>query len=398
MQQGAAAMMTAPWLARSATGANERIRIGMIGTGDRASQLMKEILAAREKCNVDIVAVCDVWKVNREAAAGRVKQASGTEPRQFTRHAELLALKDVDAVVIATPDFSHGQILVAALEAGKDVYIEKPMTIDIASANRALDLARAKKRVVQAGTQRRSDGRFLAASKLVATGVLGKINRISGAMFVNAPRWMRPFDNCREADVDWEAFCLGGRIQRPFDARLLRCWQLFRDTTNGIPGLWMTHYADAVNFVTGATYPTSAVALGGTFVWQDGREHADTFHTLVAYPEGFLFDWGMGLGNSAGVHFNVHGTKGTLDLEKWTCSTEGAAGVKAAEAAITKVTAEPAVGHMENWLQCLRSREQPVADIQFGHQHAVTTIMVATAAETGRRQTWDAKKRELVAS
>lgn len=390
-----AAMMAAPWISRAA--ANDRINIGIIGTGDRASQLMKEILAAREKCNVAITAVCDVWRLNREATAAKIKQGSGVEPRQFARYADLLALKDVDAVVIATPDFSHGAILAAALEAGKDVYIEKPMTIDVASANRALDLARANKRVVQAGTQRRSDGRFQAAARFVRTGALGKVNRVSGAMFVNAPRWMRPFDNCREADVDWEAFCLGGQIKRAFDPRLLRCWQLFRDTTNGIPGLWMTHYADSVHLVTGAAYPESAVALGGTYVWQDGREHADTFQALLAYPDGFLFDWAMGLGNSAGVHFTVHGTQGTLDLENWTFSTEGAAGVKPTEAEISKIAAEPTTGHMENWLQCLRSREQPAADIQFGHQHAIATIMAATAAETGRRQKWDADKRAIVA-
>jgi predicted dehydrogenase len=370
--------------------------IGLIGTGDRGTQLMKDIFAVSGQNKGSIVAVCDVWKPNREAAAAQIKRQSGREPKQFSRFQELLALPEVDAVVIATPDFSHGPILVAALEAGKDVYVEKPMTIDLASANRALDLARAKNRVVQVGTQRRSDANFRGAAKLVATGALGKINRISGAMDVNAPRWARKFDDCHEADVDWEAFCLG-RIHRPFDARLLRRWQLCRDTTNGIAGLWMPHYADSVNMVTGATYPESVVSLDGLFVWHDGREHTDTFHTLVKYPEAFLFDWAMGLGNSAGIHYTVHGTQGTLDLEAWTFSTEGAANVKPGEATITKIRGEPTVSHMENWLQCLRSRARPNADIEFGHQHAVAVIMAATAAETGRRQKWDAAKREIVA-
>ena len=270
------------------------------------------------------------------------------------------------------------------------------MTIDIATANQALDLARAKDRIVQAGTQHRSEGRFRSAAKFVATGALGKISRITAAMAVNAPRWARNFDDCHEADVDWEAFCLG-RIHRSFDPRLLRCWQLFRDTTNGIAGLWMTHYADAVHMITGSRYPANAVANGGIYVWRDGREHTDTFQTLLEYPEGYLFDWGMFLGNSVGIHFTMHGTQGTLDLEAWTFSTEGAAEVKAGEAKTTKLTAEPDVGHMENWLQCLRSRAKPNADIQFGHQHAVATIMAATALETGRRQKWDPAKRELVA-
>lgn len=372
-------------------GANERISIGLIGVGGRGSALMGEIMAVAKKQNVQITAVCDVWQKNRRAAVSQIKAKLGHDAREFSRFGELLALKDIDAVTIATPDFSHGPILVAALEAGKDVYVEKPMTIDLASANRAFDLARAKDRVVQAGTQRRSDGHHLAAAKLLATGVLGQINRVSAAMYFNQARWAGNYADCREADVDWEAFLLH-LPKRPFDAKLLRRWQLYRDCTNGLAGLWMTHYADAVHLLTGAQYPASAVAHGGIYVWKDGREHTDTFHALLDYPEGFLLDWGMGLGNSAGVHFGVHGTKGTLDVEAWTLSADGGAGPKIET---TKVQPEASTGHIENWLQCLRSRRRPNADIQYGHQHAVATILAATALETGRRQKWDPVKREI---
>ena len=358
---------------------------------------MRELLPLASKHNLSITAVCDVWRKNREAAAARVKQSLGEEPRQFARFDDVLTLRGLDAVVIATPDFSHAPILLAALEAGKDVYIEKPMTIDLPSANKALDLARAKERVVQAGTQRRSDGRFIAAARMIADGAIGKINRVSAAMDVNAPRWVRRFEDCRAEDVDWPAF-LCGLTARPFDARLLRCWQLFRETTNGIPGLWMTHYADAVNLLAGTTYPRAAVSLGGNYVWKDGREHADTFHTLVEFPEEFLFSWGMGLGNAAGIHFTLHGTRGTLDAEKWTCSNEGAAGVSTGKVEATKISPERTVGHMENWVQCLRSRSRPAADIQFGHQHVVMTVMCAEALATGRRQIWNASKREINAA
>ncbi len=389
---GAAVLSTTPWNARSQTAANDRISIGLIGVGGRGSALMGEILALAQKHNVRIAAVCDVWRKNREAAAARIKQRLGAEPRQFTRFGDLLALKEMDAVTIATPDFSHGTILVGALKAGKDVYVEKPMTIDLASANAALDLARANQRVVQAGTQRRSEGQFIGAAKLLATGVLGQISRVSAAMYFHEPRWFRTsVADCREADVDWEAFLLDGP-KRPFDARRLRQWQLYRATSNGLPGLWMTHYADAVHMLTGAKYPASAVAHGGIYVWKDGREHTDTFHALLDYPEGFLFDWGMGLGNSAGVHFGIHGTKGTLDVEKWTLSAEGG---KDTTIQPTKVAAEPGPSHMENWLECLRSRRRPNADIQYGHQHAVATILTATAFETGKRQKYDPAGRSI---
>jgi predicted dehydrogenase len=389
---GVAALPVAPWIAARAGSANEQIAIGLIGTGTRASAHIDDLARLAEKHRVRIPAVCDVWRKNLAAAAGTIRQRWGHEPQQFTRFGDLLALAEVDAVVIATPDFSHAPILMAALKAGKDVYIEKPMTIDAASANRALDLARAGRRVVQAGTQHRSEGTYRGAAKLLATGVLGKVSRVSVAMNFNEPRWARGYADCLAADVDWEAFLLH-LPKRPFDPRLLRRWQLYRECTNGLSGLWMSHYTDAVCLLTGAQYPASAVAHGGTYVWPDGRQHTDTFHALLDYREGFLFDWGMGLGNAAGTHFTVHGTQGTLDLEKWTLSPQGGTDSRLKAGPIPT---DPGPSHMENWLTCLRTRERPTADIQFGHQHAVATVMAALALETGRRQKYDARRRRII--
>lgn len=388
---GAAVLAASPLRLGGASGANDRLAIGCIGVGGRGSALLGEILALAAQDNVQVTDVCDVWQKNRQAAAQRVKNRSGAEPRTWARYQDLLARGDVDAVVIATPDFSHGTILTAALKAGKDVYIEKPMTIDPASANAALDEARARNRVVQAGTQRRSEGRFLGAAKWFATGALGQVSRVSAAMYFHEARWARPVSDCVAADVDWEAFLLH-LSARPFDAKLLRQWQLYRDTSNGLPGLWMTHYADAVHLITGARYPTSAVAHGGVYVWKDGRDTSDTFHALLEYPEGFLFDWGMGLGNSAGVHFTIHGTCGTMDLERWTVAPEGG---RDSTVQAGPVPAEPNQSHMGNWLACLRSRQRPNADIQFGHQHAVATIMSALALQSGQRQRYDPVQRTI---
>jgi predicted dehydrogenase len=157
----------------------------------------------------------------------------------------------------------------------------------------------------------------------------------------------------------------------------------------------MTHYVDIVHMLTGAQYPASTVALGGIYVWKDGREHADTFHALLDYPEGFLFNWAMGLGNSAGSHFTFHGTQGTLDLDKWELS---AAGGRASKVQTQQVVSEPNQSHLGNWLDCLCSRQRPNADIQYGHQHAVATILAATAFETGRRQKYDPVNRTMVAA
>jgi predicted dehydrogenase len=374
---------------RRVIGANDRIGIGLIGVGGRGTDHLNELIRLAGSQNLQVTAVCDVWRKAAHAAAQKLTQRLGVEPRLSTRFGELLGQRDVDAVVIATPDFSHGTILNAALKAGKDVYVEKPMTIDLDSAKAALDEARRSSRVVQVGTQRRSDSHFRAAAKRIATGELGQISRVSASVAFNEARWLRGIANVAEADVDWLGYLLH-LPNRPFDARLLRRWQLYRETSNGLPGLWMTHFADAVHMLTEARFPVRAVALGGTYVWKDGREHTDTFQAVLEYPEGFLFDWGMGLGNSAGGHFTVHGTKATLDADRWTVQPEGR------DRKLQSITAEHSVSHMENWLECLRSRNRPNADIEFGYQHVVATVMAAQALESGRRQTHDSLNGTIV--
>ena len=150
----------------------------------------------------------------------------------------------------------------------------------------------------------------------------------------------------------------------------------------------MTHYVDAVNMILGTTYPTSVVAHGGTYVWKEDREHCDTFRALLEYPEGLLMSWGMGLGNAAGRYWTIHGTKGMLDLDKWMLLPDGG---KDTTVNNQKIQPEPSTSHMGNWLECLRSRKRPVADIAFGHQHAVATIMAAAALHLGRRQKYDVR-------
>jgi predicted dehydrogenase len=394
-----AAMLTIPALAaQGADGANERLSIGIIGCGDRSRTLMRQIHSLTKSHNCEITAVCDVWQPNLNVVADRVKKAWGKEPRKFTRFGDVLALKDVDAVVIATPDFSHCQIMIAALEAGKDVYCEKPMAQEIESAGKALDLARAKERVVQVGTQRRSDGRYPVAAGILATGVLGKISRVTVGNNFNHARWARPYDNCKAADVDWDAY-LFNRPKREFDPRLLRRWHFYKMCTNGLAGLWMTHHIDAIHMLLGSTYPASAVAHGGTYVWKDGREHCDTFHALLEYPEEYLVSWAMGLGNEAGRMFAIFGTKGALNVNSWTLSPAGGKRTKVQERKIVaeKDSAAKDDDHMGNWLECIRSRQRPNADIQYGYQHSVATIMAAAALHTGRRQKYDPERREMTA-
>jgi predicted dehydrogenase len=388
------AAVTAGLVSRSASGANDRIGVGMIGTGDRCGAHIAELGKLRGSHNVDIVAVCDVWTPNRESSSARVEKLFDAKPFQTSRFGELLARDDVDAVVIATPDFAHTPIMIEALKAGKDVYVEKPMSLTVEEATEALDLARKNERVVQVGTQRRSEGRWQAAKLLRESGQLGPITRVCAANCFNHARWARDFDNCKQEDVDWDAY-LFNREKVAFDPKLLRRWQLYKMCTNGLSGLWMAHLIDACHKAMDAAYPTSAVALGGLYFWKDGREHSDNFHALLDYPEGFLFDWRMSLTNSLPTYYTIHGRYGTMDMEKCTWSGEG--GETGRQAAGGKLDTVPDANHMANWLECIRSCERPTADIEYGHQHAVATIMAATALDSGQRLRYDKEKRTIYA-
>jgi predicted dehydrogenase len=264
-----------------------------------------------------------------------------------------------------------------------------------------LDLARKNDCVVQCGTQHRSNPLLRGVAAEVASGVLGKISRVSTAVSFDGPRWKRAYDNCKEQDVDWDAFLLY-LGKRPFDPGLLREWHLRRETSNGLPGLWMVHNVDAMAMMMDAKYPTNAVANGGIYVWKDGREHADTMTALLEYPEGFIFDWAMSLATRADRRTNIYGRKGTLRaMGDGSITADWQLTTKAAKSATTKPRSgdgmesrkvKPVLtagDHMENWLECIRGRQRPRADIQFGHQHAVASIMTAAALQTGQRHKYD---------
>lgn len=377
--------------ATAVLGANDRVRVGAIGTGGRGSALMKDLSAC---ANVEVTAVCDVYNANRERAAAVARQTWGSQPFETTQYRALLDRKDVDAVYIATPDFSHPIILKAAVEAGKDVYCEKPMAVEIAPARAAYQAVKASKQVVQIGTQRRSDGQFIAASKIIQSGVLGKITRVDISMNFQEPRWRRDYSHIQASEVDWKQF-RAQRPDKPFNAREFREWQLLRDYTNGIAGLWMCHFIDTIAWFMEDPYPAGAVANGGVYLWRDGRETSDVFHALLDYPKGFLVSFAMSLTNSAGIRNLWFGTKGTLDADQWVLSGEGSKDKDRIRTA-TRIEPEAVNSHMQNFIECIRTRGTPRASIEAGFSHAVACCMAAQALETGRKIHFDAQRLDLV--
>lgn len=380
-------------------GANDRIGIAVVGAGGRGTDHLRHYVRWKD-LNITVTGICDVYRPNREKAAGFVAQNFGAQPRTTTDYREALSWKETDAVLIATPDFGHPVILKAAVEAGKDAYVEKPFAVTFADAKAAYLAVKKSDRVVQVGTQRRSDPLFASAAEAARSGAVGKITRVEMAVNFQQPRWRRPDEVVRADDVDWKAFQLG-RIEKGFDPRLLREWQLFGETTNGLPGLWMSHFIDLVPWFMDDPYPSAVVSAGGVFLWKDGRKTSDVFYTLLEYPKEFITTWAMSLTNAYGSRNQWCGTRGTIDCERWTVSGAGSEQKDkvAAESKLEPaepVTPDPTVAHVRNWIECMRSRKAPRADAQAGFSHAVAGIMSAEALKQGRRVRFDAERLELV--
>ena len=393
---GAAGLVIASsaFVPSAAFGANDRLSIGMIGVGSRGGQLLGDILKNSAAYNVEVTAVCDTWKMRRDAAAARIKESGGKEPRLFENYEDLLALKDLDAVVIASPDFSHARILTDALKAGKDVFVEKPMGKDLEQLNAAMDAQAAAKRIVQVGTQRRSEGYWKAAAKMVQSGVLGTISRVEVGWNDCGPRWRRNVTAIKREDVNWKRFLMH-LPDRPFDEHRYGEWQLFRDYTNGPMAVLGAHFFDVALWVMNAKYPSTAVANGGQYVWKDGREHEDTVYAAFDFPEGFALRYCTGLGNSSEGGLRLYGTNGTFSDKTWSATGAGGRGASLIKEEV-KLVREPSDNHMGNWLDCVRSRKAPNAPMETGYGHSVCTILGYQALISGKKMKFLPDERKIV--
>ncbi len=267
-------------------GANDRLRVGLIGVGDRMGSLMNEFHGLKDSLNCELVAVCDIWKPNREKAVKKVTDWYGAEPKVYDRYEDMLAAKDIDGLIIATADFHHATMLRNAILAGKHTYCEKPTANTLDDANALIQVAEAHPNViVQVGTQRRSEGNYYAAADFLKSGALGTVSRVNISWNYYGARWIRNLDGVKAEDVDWKQFQMG-RDNRAFTPQLFREWRLFRPFSTGIPCQWLSHMIDAAHMVTGARYPKSCVAMGGTYVWNDERQNGDTFEALYRVPGG----------------------------------------------------------------------------------------------------------------
>src|ERR1700726_3662048 len=295
-------------------GANDRIALAHIGNGSRGEDLGWIAAQLKTSHNVGMTTVCALWRVVREKAMAVNAKYYGRAPRGFQYLEDVLALRDVDAVLISTPEHAHSPILKMAVEAGKDAYVEKPMGNVLAEAKAARDAVRKNKRIVQVGTQHRSEPYPRAAHDLVQTGVLGDVSKVEVVWNYHGPRWRGRQETklIREEDTDWRKFLLA-KPYRPFDPKVYCEFRLYKEFSSGIPDQWMSHGIDMVHWFMNDSFPRSVTAHGGIFAWHDGRENADTFHALLEYPKGFLVSYSTSFGNDSPSFTRYMGKKATLE-------------------------------------------------------------------------------------
>jgi predicted dehydrogenase len=428
---GAAALLPrVTWSASSykrIIGANDRVRVGVVGFSDRhRNSHMPSFLNHYKELNFDVVAVSDIWSKRREEGAAAWKEKLGHSVAAYPNNDELYASKSVDAVFIGTADFQHALHAIEAVQAGCDAYVEKPFAETMADNRAALKAVKASKQIIQIGSQRRSGANYMAAEQFIKSGKFGPITMVELSWNVNQPgRWRRPelVSQLREADIDWKRYLMN-RPAEAYDPRKYLEYRLFWPYSSGLPGQWMSHQIDTVHWFTGLAHPRSVVANGGIYMWKDGRRNWDTITAVFDYGpandlgSGFQVTFGSRMHNGDERPAEIYYSNGgELNLITNRVSPTGGLTKQSADAmhlppnllpefslAQTAAVAASAntggdvltSNHVRNWMECVRSRQQPHAPVEAGYSHSIANIMTTAAAHTGLKATFDEKTQEVM--
>ena len=379
--------------AQRVAGANERIGIGVIGTGGRGRLLTSEF---KENAKAEIRAVCDVYKPNLE----RGIETAGSAIPSYEDYERLLENKDVDAVVVATPDHWHARMTIDAVEAGKDVYVEKPMCHEIDEGFDVIEAVRRTKRIVQVGTQRRSYDIFLEGKNVMDSGAVGTVRLVNAWWYNNA-------SSTREAklegDLNWEKW-LGPAPKRALDPMRFRNWYYFYDYSGGLMIGQAAHVVDCIHWYMNAGFPSAVTCAGGK-VHLEGVEIPETTTMILEYPEDFVHVFTVGYKamryNAARDQlYQFNGDKARFDVsrewhELYPQDPSATDPKPTLERRQYGTFARAAQQHIDNFLDCIVSRKDPTAPVEQGQTTNVALVMALEALKTGRRMRWNAQQRKM---
>ncbi len=397
---------------RNIIGANRRVRLGLIGCGGQGTG---DLRAALRIGNTELVALCDVDDRQIPEALKKIQKRDGlaVSPQLVTRDfRKLLELKDIDAVIIGTPDHWHALPMIEACMAGKDVYVEKPLSLTIAEGRAMVDAARRYNRVVQMGTQQRSAPHYRDAVEYVQSGQLGKIRAVRCWAYQD---WMgnighKP-DSAPPPEVDYD-FWLGPAPQRPFNENRFHFnFRWFYDYSGGLMTDWGAHMIDVANWAMKLKAPLSAASVGGKFGFPDNDEETPDTQQAIWDCGDYSMIWehatAIGQGpfmRDHGVAF--HGNNGILVVDRggWEVypETDGSAGRKKYRNGAASLPRQSSGGadyhqlHVKNWLDCLDSRQRPHSDVEIGHNSMIALHLGNIAYRTKRTIQWDVKNERVI--
>lgn len=391
--------------ATRAAGANDRINIGMIGVGGRGSGHVRTLNRRTEmKGDVRIVAISDIYSKRKQAAQELARVDPGDVYQDYH---DLLARSDVNAVFIATPDHWHARMAIDAMEAGKDVYLEKPMTLTIDEARQVAQKTKETGRVLQVGSQHTSDKRNQKARELVAEGWIGPVLWAHSTYSRNSiyGEWDYHIDEGATAEeIGWKQF-LGSAPARPFDPDRYFRWRKYWDYSGGIATDLFYHRLAPLRQIMGIEFPTRVSGAGGIYIHKD-REVPDTYATTVEYANNFCM-LGSSMANAAANKYiqpTIYGHKGTITFDdnvvivepEWQFEKEFVQMAGSSKMYVEVPPHDMGWEHIDNFLSCVRSRNKPVFDADFGYKIMTAIKLGVDSYREGRLMLWDPQRERRI--
>ena len=387
--------MTALGAAR-VVGANDRIRLGAVGCGGRGHEDLETFL---KQPDVEPVAICDVYDKFRERGIA----TTGGRAKGLKDFRKLLDQKDIDAVLVATPDHWHALVTTMACEAGKDVYCEKPLALSIGEGRKMVEAARRHNRVVQTGSQQRSGSHYAQAVKLIQDGGIGEVHRIRAGMQRNIYPGLKPTELASGLTpaLDWDMW-LGPAPKVPFDPfRCIYNFRWFWDYSGGQMTNWGAHHLDIARWIVGAVAPSEVSGFGGRYALTDGGQTPDVQEVTYQFPKVVVSWTSSEIAEGKGFTLDIYGTKGMLTLLRSGFHVKpemiGAKGDRhPAMEALDVKGGNLNDAHARNFLDCVKSRKRPNADVEEGHRSAVMCHLGNISMRLGRSLKWDAEKEQVI--
>jgi predicted dehydrogenase len=386
--------------------ANDRVNVAWIGTGTRGYYLIQRYFAGGNKSRADIVAVCDAYKGNLAKAKDLVQTEYGKAPKTYEDYRQLLADPTIDAVVIASPEHLHYPMFMAAIQAGKNIYVEKPLAHTVEQGAEMVKAWEKSGKIVQVGTQNRSNTLYQKAREMLQAGMIGDIHFVRAFWYRNsldnAPAWRYniPAD-ASPSNTDWDRF-LEGTTKRPFDKQRFYQWRLYWDYSGGISTDLLVHQTDITNYVCGKTLPDTCTSSGGIYRWiDDDREVPDTFSAIYEYPGRFQINYSSYFGNDHyGYGEQFMGNEGTIEvlnrqlLNFYPESFRGKAPekIKARKEEHLDLPGndnKAVEAHISNWLDAVQGKAKVIADPVIGQQAAIGGHMATISYRNKKMVRWD---------